>query len=435
MNVSLKCCLPSGLVWLLMSVAIVASSVARAQDILALERSHDVELLAWVGKPVKEPNRSKAPQFSVNEQVILYIEVATPRWFTGGTRIGSIEIPNVITKQRNQLATNYTEKKLGKTWSRQRWEVTLYPQSSGKFVVPSIPVGVQVSAPNGEKVTGTLYTKPIHFLASVPSGLLSDNTPWFTATDVKLKQNWSKSHEDLKVGDVITRSVAIDVKDSLSVLLPELLSKQATSQYQIYSKPNALTDTQTRGNYQSSRIEEVVYVLQQGGEVRIPEYRFQWWNSKTKQLETEVVAGKTFTVKHTLKSFLLAYAWWLWASVTLISAIIIAAITARRYYRAHPMPSWWVFHKTLRQQHWAVARTLLYKHLWIKTNKLELTKADSSDNWQTLSGRLQDGYQDKRLFKSLWKAISRMKPTRLRLVFPKALPKLSQKIVSHRDDE
>ncbi|MCV5803009.1 BatD family protein, partial [Escherichia coli] len=89
----------------------------------------------------------KTPSFSVNEQVILTIEVATPRWFTGGTRIGNIEIPNVIAKQRNQLATNFTEQKEGQTWSRQRWEVTLYPQASGDFVIPPVAVGVQVSAP------------------------------------------------------------------------------------------------------------------------------------------------------------------------------------------------------------------------------------------------------------------------------------------------
>ncbi|MEZ9417534.1 hypothetical protein AB4189_25760, partial [Vibrio sp. 10N.286.49.E1] len=89
--------------------------------------------------------------------------VATPRWFTGGTRIGGIEIPNVIAKQRNQLATNYTERVGSITWSRQRWEVTLYPMTSGEFVIPTLPVRVQVSAPDGSNVGGTLYTQPIKF--------------------------------------------------------------------------------------------------------------------------------------------------------------------------------------------------------------------------------------------------------------------------------
>ncbi len=99
---------------ILMVFTLFFTGLANAQDIQDLQRSDNVELLAWVGKQGAGTDRKEAPKFSVNEQVILYIEVATPRWFTGGTRIGSVEIPNVIAKQRNQLATNYTERKGGK---------------------------------------------------------------------------------------------------------------------------------------------------------------------------------------------------------------------------------------------------------------------------------------------------------------------------------
>ena len=58
------------------------------------------------------------------------------------------------------------------------------------------------------------------------------------------------------------RTITINAKDSLSVLLPDLLSDVATTQYQAYPKPNKLSDMQTRGDYQSSRSEETVYVIQ-----------------------------------------------------------------------------------------------------------------------------------------------------------------------------
>ncbi|MCY9879345.1 hypothetical protein OTK59_22645, partial [Vibrio natriegens] len=80
------------------------SGLVSAQDINQLQRNHDVEIKAWVGKATSNEENRNSPNFSVNEQVILTIEVATPRWFTGGTRIGSVEIPDVIAKQRNQLA-------------------------------------------------------------------------------------------------------------------------------------------------------------------------------------------------------------------------------------------------------------------------------------------------------------------------------------------
>ncbi|RIZ55018.1 BatD family protein [Vibrio sp. PID23_8] len=411
---------------ILMMFALFFTGLVNAQDIQDLQRSNNVELLAWVGKQGVDADTKEAPKFSVNEQVILYIEVATPRWFTGGTRIGSVEVPNVIAKQRNQLATNYTERKGGQTWSRQRWEVTLYPQVSGQFVIPPVAVGVQVSAPDGSKVAGTLYTPPIKFGASIPSGLLSDESAWFTATKVSVDQKWTTSNDELKVGDAITRTITINAQDSLSVLLPDLLSNDSTASYQAYPQPNRLDDKQTRGDYQSSRIEESVYVIQQGGEFTLPEHKFQWWNSKNKQLETVVIEGKNFKAKHTFQSFVRAYSGWLIGSAATLLVLVIAALSIHRYYRSRPSPPWLVFRKMVKAKRWGAARASLYKQLRSNTGKLEMSKASSSDVWQKRSQRLQEGQEDASLMNALWRAIQAFKSKRFKWGIPKTLPQLDE---------
>ncbi|MFN1649136.1 BatD family protein [Vibrio rotiferianus] len=411
---------------ILMMFTLFFTGLANAQDIQDLQRSNDVELLAWVGKQGAGADTKEAPKFSVNEQVILYIEVATPRWFTGGTRIGSVEIPNVIAKQRNQLATNYTERKGGQTWSRQRWEITLYPQASGQFVIPPIAVGVQVSAPDGSKVAGTLYTQPIKFEASMPSGLLSDDSAWFTATKVSVDQKWTTSSDELKVGDAITRTITINAQDSLSVLLPDLLSNDSTASYQAYPQPNRLDDKQTRGDYQSSRIEESVYVILQGGEFTLPEHKFQWWNSKSKALETVVIEGKTFKAKHTFKSFVRAYSGWLIGSAVTLFVLVIAALSIHRYYRSRPTPPWLVFRRMVKANRWGAARASLYKQLRSNTGGLEMSKASDTDVWQKRSQCLQEGQEDASLMNALWKGIQALKPKRFKWAIPMALPQLDE---------
>ncbi|EMH3443011.1 BatD family protein [Vibrio harveyi] len=411
---------------ILMVFTLFFTGLANAQDIQDLQRSDNVELLAWVGKQGAGADTKEAPKFSVNEQVILYIEVATPRWFTGGTRIGSVEIPNVIAKQRNQLATNYTERKGGKTWSRQRWEITLYPQVSGQFVIPPVAVGVQVSAPDGSKVAGTLYTQPIKFEASMPSGLLSDESEWFTATKVSVGQKWTTSNDELKVGDAITRTITINAQDSLSVLLPDLLSNDSTASYQAYPQPNRLDDKQTRGDYQSSRIEESVYVIQQGGEFTLPEHTFQWWNSQSKQLETVVIEGKTFKAKHTFKSFVRAYSSWLIGCAVTLFVLVIAVLSIHRYYRSRPTPPWLVFRRMVKANRWGDVRASLYKQLRNNTGGLEMSKASDSDVWQKRSQRLQEGQEDASLMNALWKGIQALKPKRFKWAIPKALPQLDK---------
>ncbi|MFA0146390.1 BatD family protein [Vibrio lentus] len=411
--------------------------VASAADIYDLQKSGDVELIAWVGEKPKSGDKITPAKVSVNEQVILNIEVATPRWLTGGTRIGSIEIPNVIAKQRNQLATNYTERVDGTTWSRQRWEVTLYPMTSGEFVIPTVPVRIQVSAPDGSNVGGTLYTQPIKFEASLPSGLLSDESPWFSATDVDVEQQWQRSSEDLKVGDAVTRTVTIKAKDSLSVLLPNVLTNESTQQYQAYPQPNRLDDTQERGDYRSSRIEETVYVIQQGGEFTLPEFTFLWWDSKNQRLESVVIKGEVFEAKHTVQSFIKAY---MSVFISVGLAVVLCGIlfvAAKRYYKNRPTPSRLVLRRLLKQNNWPALRTFIYRQLRRETAQLELGKASGQKRWLEDSEALQQGREDRNVFSRLWKGLrnlpcdesnsSNSRSIFDRLRIPKALPDLKDK--------
>ncbi|MCY9863021.1 BatD family protein [Vibrio coralliirubri] len=417
-------------------------AVASAADIFDLQKSGDVELIAWVGEKPKSGDKITPTKVSVNEQVILNIEVATPRWLTGGTRIGSIEIPNVIAKQRNQLATNYTERVNGTTWSRQRWEVTLYPMTSGEFVIPTVPVRVQVSAPDGSNVGGTLYTQPIKFEASLPSGLLDNESPWFSATEVDTEQQWQRSSENLKVGDAITRTVTIKAKDSLSVLLPDVLNNESTQQYQAYPQPNRLDDTQDRGNYRSSRIEEAVYVIQQGGEFTLPEFSFQWWDSKNQRLENVVIKGNVFEAKHTVQSFIKAY---MSVFISVGLAVVLCGmlfVAVKRYYKNRPTPSWLVFRRLLKQGNWAALRTFIYRQLRNETSQLELDKAqlgklNGQKRWLEDSESLQQGREDKNVFTRLWKSLRKLPSDESnssnsrsifdRLKIPKALPDLKDR--------
>jgi hypothetical protein len=417
-------------------------AVASAADIFDLQKSGDVELIAWVGEKPKSGDKITPTKVSVNEQVILNIEVATPRWLTGGTRIGSIEIPNVIAKQRNQLATNYTERVNGTTWSRQRWEVTLYPMTSGEFVIPTVPVRIQVSEPDGSNVGGTLYTQSIKFEASLPSGLLDNESPWFSATEVDTEQQWQRSSENLKVGDAITRTVTIKAKDSLSVLLPDVLNNESTQQYQAYPQPNRLDDTQDRGNYRSSRIEETVYVIQQGGEFTLPEFSFQWWDSKNQRLETVVIKGNVFEAKHTVQSFIKAYMS-VFISVGLALLFSVACfVSVKRYYTNRPTPGWLVLRRLLKQGNWAALRTFIYRQLRNETSQLELDKAqlgklDRQKRWLEDSEALQQGREDKNVFTRLWKSLRKLPSDKSnssnsrsifdRLKIPKALPDLKDR--------
>ncbi|OBT13260.1 hypothetical protein A9264_14205 [Vibrio sp. UCD-FRSSP16_10] len=388
-------------------VALSFSSLSYASDMLALQRSGDIKIKTWLEKQNEgEQNVNTRLETSVNQPVTLYIELSTPRWFTAGTRITLPEIPNVIVKQRSQLAVNYAERRNGQTWSVQLWQINLFAQNVGSFVVPPVAVNAQVSVDSRHNVAGTLYSKALKFNASLPSGRLTQDLPWINSPNVEISQDWQQSSDALKAGDVITRTLVVTASDTLSVLLPPMLvptvlnepnqgqvtannRATATQSYQVYSKPVQLFDEQTRTQYHAKRVEEQVYVLQHGGEVHFADYSVLWWNSNTEKLQKLTFKGNTFKVAHTLSSWLNYYKGYLLAVLISISSLLAISWFIWRYYQTRPRPSWWHFACVLSQGHNSEVRSALYLHLRTKSGHLQMGALSSSDEWQALAKVIQ----------------------------------------------
>ncbi|MEC6796375.1 hypothetical protein VXS03_04890 [Photobacterium sp. S4TG1] len=373
-----------------------------------LDKSDQVTIKTWLGNKdnIHSTKDSKTLTYAVNQQIILYIEVVTPRWFTGGTRIAPIEIPNVVAKQRNQLAMNFTEKKDGVTWTHQRWEVTLYPQAAGHFLVPSTAVTVHVSRSGSNNVTGVLYTEPQAFSAIIPSGLLSDQSVWVSGRDFSVEQQWSQSNPELKAGDAITRTLIVKGSNTLAMLIPKLIQPLTTTDYQTYPQPNQLSDSQTRGDYFSERKESTVYVLQNGGQVSFPTTHLTWWDTETQTLKTIKLEGQSFHVSHTVSSWLHQYWHWLVALVTAMVALVMIAFKTVAYYKTHPLPAWFIYAKAIKHQQWSQVRVLLYRVLRRHNDQLQLKQYRDTVDWQQDATQFQSASITKKLSLSLWKQVT-----------------------------
>lgn len=396
-------------VYILVMLTLLSISVnAQASTANMLDKSDQVTIKTWLSdtENIHKTKDSKTPTYAVNQQIILYIEVITPRWFTGGTRIAPIEIPNVVAKQRNQLAMNFTEKKEGITWTHQRWEITLYPQVEGHFVVPSTAVTVQVSRPNSTNATGVLYTEPQAFSAIIPSGLLSDQSVWVSGRDFSVEQQWSQSNPELKAGDAITRTLIVKGSNTLAMLIPKLIQPIATADYQIYPQPNQLSDSQTRGDYFSERKESTVYVLQNGGQVSFPATHLTWWDTETQTLKTIKLEGQSFHVSHTVSSWLHQYWHWLVTLVTAIVTIVMIAFKTVAYYKTHPLPAWFIYAKAIKHQRWGQVRVLLYRALRRHNDQLQLKQYCDTVDWQQDATQFQSHGITKKLSLFLWQQIT-----------------------------
>jgi hypothetical protein len=379
-------------VWLLFLLLLCTKAMAVTST---QNNSGDIKLAAWIG----DEHSNQVQNFSVKQQVILTIEVATPRRFSKGTHIGLVEVANVIAKQRNQLAVNYTEKYKGQTWSIQRWEIVLYPLASGQVTIPPIPVQTQVANKDGVGIDITLFTPSLSFKAHLPSGVLSEQHDWLTASELSLEQRWQLSNEELKVGDSITRTITIKADDTLSILFPDLLVDSSNDNYQTYRKPIKLSDSSNRGVYQSKKVEQSVYVLQQGGEVNLPSTELIFWNSKKNQLETLHLEGKKVAVAHTLQSLINTYRLQLLSGSLFLSLLIVTIVYLRHCYQTHPKPLFIQLLLTIYNKQWGTARTLLYRGYRLLTGQKELLSAEEATQaWLQDAFKLQTGIEKPSLF-------------------------------------
>ena len=96
------------------------------------------------------------------QKIELAIDIATDRWFAGGTRLRLPEVAGLVILQTNNFASNSTEQRQGQTWVVQRWTVDVYPQRSGEFSIPSMSAAVEVNDVSEGVVTGTLNSPAIN---------------------------------------------------------------------------------------------------------------------------------------------------------------------------------------------------------------------------------------------------------------------------------
>lgn len=412
---------------------------ANAQTLEALQEQGHVDLKVWLeitdGQALND-------NIATKQQVILVIDVGTDNWFSGGTKIGRLDVKNLLVMQRNKLATNYSERKLGVSWARQRWEITLYPLSSGKYVIPPTSVTVNVVSPTREKVSGTLITPPLNFSANLPSAKLTNDTPWLSATNVNITQHWSlEEAKPMNVGDAIVREIIIEADNTTSALIPEILSTQqfASASSNIgryYQAPVELLDTQPRGAYAAKRSEKLTFIAQQSGEYQAPAIDVLWWNSQTNSLESVTIAGRTYHISHTPLSWLKAHAATIAISLALLAGVVILFKQLLIYYRTHPVPAVFSFLQSIFQQRPNRTRLLIYRRLSHKTNQVLLTEHlnDNSQNTSLIHQWQQPFSAAKATstiaFIKIWQRIK--KQSIKRSLFPPALPEL-EKYKTQRD--
>jgi len=271
---------------------------------------HPLMLVLWLTFLLQLPVRAQSPiartqidpkTVMVGQPVRLTIDVKVPTWMLQAPQFPSVlEIPDALAVLTDQ-STSVSERIDGDTWAGIRRMYLIYPQRSGEFTVPAIPIVIVYSVNGKRSPPTTVSTQPQRFRATIPTA--AADLGYFIATpSFRLTQRYEPRPRDLKVGDSLTRSITMRAEDSFAMFLPPL-QFEAPEGIAVY--PNAPMVRDEGGERGSLRVafrkESTVYVMQEAGEFQLGEVGISWWDVNARRLRRARLPALTFTVEPNLE--------------------------------------------------------------------------------------------------------------------------------------
>ncbi len=230
----------------------------------------------------------------IGQPVQLKVSVYTSTWFTKGIDLGNIQVDGALTVYFRSVSN--TRDFSGKKYAGVDFYYNLFPTKDGIITVPEIEIHVESPKEGGYKgIKHTIKTNPKTIsVKGVPLGYDPNN--WLVATSLNVNQNGLTSLKQVKVGDVIQRTITRSAGGTLAEFIPKTVwdSIEGVS---IYPKRPIINTQKSKTGVSSSRIETVSYLFEKEGEITIPTIEYIYWNSRNKKFYRKQIDSFIINVK------------------------------------------------------------------------------------------------------------------------------------------
>jgi len=213
--------------------------------------------------------------------------------------VTKFDVENSIVEQLGDTTSYQT------TINNQRYQVhelkyALFPQQSGEIIINPVVYTAKVYDPNQNSRSFfyeptrsvsvsteaiRLNVKPIPAMASLP---------WRPAMQVNLTENWP-SHVEFKVGEPITWTLTLSALGLTESQLPQIELPKLDG-LQVYPDTPTKNKSITQQGILGKRIEKFAIIPSKAGELKLPEVKVTWWNTKTNRQEIATLPAKSLQV-------------------------------------------------------------------------------------------------------------------------------------------
>ena len=176
--------------------------------------------------------------------------------------------------------------------------IALYPQESGEIQIS--PARFEARVLRDGRITGRkVFTSESHTIKVLPipaPPASHPNATWLPARDVQLSEDWSRSPDELAVGEPVTRNVSLSALGQIETQLPAIEAPEVDG-LNIYVDQPELGRTLEDGGIRGVREDQYAIIGLAGGELELPAVEVPWWDIAAGEWKIATLPVRTLTVR------------------------------------------------------------------------------------------------------------------------------------------
>ena len=231
-------------------------------------------------------------QVYVQESLIYSIKLYYTLAFERGASFSRLEIPEAAF---NRLGDdlNYTETVNEVLYTVNESRFIVFPQSSGEFTITPMRFRAFTQTRvtrNNSNLQTTALRQTIELLSSehkisvLPLPRFYPGHNWLPSSEVTISESWSRSLEDIRIGDSVVRTIQLDAKDIYASMLVNLDFTSASNFRYYPAEAKQINITENSG-VSAGHTQNITMVATEVGKFTLPAVEIPWWNTETNTLE------------------------------------------------------------------------------------------------------------------------------------------------------
>ena len=176
--------------------------------------------------------------------------------------------------------------------------IALYPQESGEIQIS--PARFEARVLRDGRITGRkVFTSESHTINVLPIPAPPASHPdatWLPARDVQLTEDWSRSPDEMEVGEPVTRNVSLSALGQIETQLPAIEAPEVDG-LNIYADQPELGRTLEDGGIRGVRKDQYAIIGLTGGELELPAVEVPWWDIAAGEWKIASLPARTLTVR------------------------------------------------------------------------------------------------------------------------------------------